>query len=305
MTYVILYKICLNSVWLHNMSLYWINMVVMAKCFEGGGVYVFLLLCVVAVPLSLLHTVISCSNSGTLSDLATFHLSYCNTSHFSKPQKLVDRCGEETQCWDGINNSVSVAVNTPCVVPVLLPFPPLLLLLLLPRLSSLFVPALLPQWALFWTWKSHIPEGLCGPAALYVSQIDTHSNTHAQKDIQTSTHMPPCRYTLPRVHSLLFWGSSSPLSQHRSSLTLWLSKHGGPDSVVLIFSFFIFFQLMWITIRSVWAVPGRFLLPSFPGNLVRAEATLCMYISKSLCLPKIVSDNKLFWRCQSKSKAER
>lgn len=139
-------------------------------------------------------------------------------------------------------------------------FSPLLLPLLLSALiplSLLFVPALLPRWGLFWTWKSHIPKGLCGPAALYVSQIDTH--TYAHRHIQTSTHMPPCS---PQIHmnthtlahtpcysSLKFFrapragGSCLPLSQCRSSLTFCLSKHRG--RTLLFWSFLSLFAFNW------------------------------------------------------------
>lgn len=81
----------------------------------------------------------------------------------------------------------------------------------------------LPLWRLFSTWKSHIPEELCGPAASNVSQIDVH--THARR---TSFH--PQAVTLPHAcapQRLGPAGNPSQLSQSRSSLTLWLSKHRG------------------------------------------------------------------------------
>lgn len=63
--------------------------------------------------------------------------------------------------------------------------------------STLAVSALLlflssHLWRLFSTWKSHIPEELCGPAASNVSQIDVH--THAQ---HTGSHP----HAVARLHA--------------------------------------------------------------------------------------------------------
>lgn len=182
---------------------------------------------------------------------------------------LVDRWVDWTQHSDENENSAQISVNMNIVCAVLLPFSPLLLL----PLSLLFVPALLPHWGLFWTWKSHIPEGLCGPDALYVSQIDMHTNTHMHKKTYklppTCPHAPHS-YTLLHAHSLLLWLLQSTSAWRKllttlpapEQLDIVVIQTPWPDSVVFIFSFFVFFQLVWITIRSVGCcrkVPSSFL----------------------------------------------
>lgn len=156
-------------------------------------------ICMVTVRLSLPSV-----NSGNLTDLAAFHLSLCNYSHFSKPQKLPAACWQVDRLSGEPKRGGNVLVHEImfCVA--------LIRLVLSFSLFVLFATGLLPRWGLFSTWKSHIPEGLCGPAALCVTNRHTHMHKKTYKPPPTR---PPIKYTLTPCspkgfycdYYLIFW----------------------------------------------------------------------------------------------------
>lgn len=140
-----------------------------------------------AIGLSLLYSIIHRVNSDNLTDLATFHLSYRNTSHVSKPQKLSLSCWQVGRLnaalrwkWKFCQNFCEHAHRV-FRSPSLLPSsssPPL------SAVCSCPPPTLGPILNL------EIPHtrGTVGSwCTVCASQIDMHTNTH----------MPPCS---PLIH---------------------------------------------------------------------------------------------------------
>lgn len=264
-----------------------------------------------------LWIVIPCVNSSSLTDLAAFHLSYSNASHFYKPQKLPRACWQvgrlNTAFWWKWQATLCLSCREHeyhVLAPALLPFSPLYLL----PLSLLLVPTLLPRWGLFWTWKSHIPEGLCGPSAVEVSQIDAHANTHTCTRRHTNFHPhAPMFPTNTHQHTLpVILTSAERLgpeeAAHRSPNTGAAWHCGYQNTRAGLCCFYLFFLcLLSIDVDNHplfgLSQEGSFFLP-FQGNLhtVRAEATMCSHISQSLCLAKIAPDTSYFEGANQKSR---
>lgn len=99
-------------------------------------------------------------------------------------------------------------MSIPCLLPSCPPC----------RLLVPALPAPTTRQKLFSTWKSHMPEGLCGLAALYQSQIDIGQHMHGHA-LDFTYEPPPTRPHAPYHHPPTQNSPFSPYTCFKSAVS--------------------------------------------------------------------------------------